>query len=650
MKGLLRIDDFLKNKVITNFKISKDKKNAIFFVNTMDIKENSYKKIPYIMDTKTKAYEEIEIPFFADDFQIIGNNVFFKIIKERNTYIHEYDLNFKQINNVIKIPYPINWFHINNNRIYFTTKVKNINDNYFEIGNFLPFRREGSKGFGDQYTNLFFFDEELSAIVDITKGEVDIDDIVFDKENQRILMTGFPVGGVKPIASDVYKIDLNNYNLTKLTNGEYRISYVESFSENEVIFYGLDLAKYNRNDNKRLYKIKLDIEEIIPFGPDLETSDEWPSITTDSVFGFGRPVTVENNKFYFVTTGRYGAILNKIDINGNLENFDIDIRTIDSYAILDEGIILAGLKNNQLHELYYYDYRTIIQISNFNGWLSHECILSTPKKLVFTNKEGIEIDGWVIPPPQLEGGKKYPGILMIHGGPKRMYTDVFSHDMQLLAANGYFVFYANPRGSDGRGNDFLNIRGKYAKAAFDDLMEFTEEVLKKYPMIDPEVLGITGGSYGGFMTNYIITQTDRFKAAVSERSICNMISVFNTSDIGYQYLYEYMDNLALWESPEDYIAISPIMKAHGVTTPTLFIHGKEDSRCHYTESLQMYSALKYHGVKSSICLFEGEDHSLSVYGRPKTKRKRYELLLQWFDNFLRKEVVDGASRTIERVD
>jgi dipeptidyl aminopeptidase/acylaminoacyl peptidase len=219
-----------------------------------------------------------------------------------------------------------------------------------------------------------------------------------------------------------------------------------------------------------------------------------------------------------------------------------------------------------------------------------------------------------------------------------VYTAAYSHDIQLLCARGYYVFCANPMGSDGRGNRFQNIRGTFSDLPFRQLMAFTDRVLQTYPEIDPARLGVTGGSYGGYMTNTIVTRTDRFAAAVSERSISNLFTFFSTSDIGLHFASEYISDVSsarndvpqLLRGGKD----SPIHDARNVVTPTLFIHGRNDRRCHYTESLNMYSLLQYHGVESKFCLFEEENHGLAVKGRPQSRLRRFKELLSWFDRFL----------------
>ena len=156
--------------------------------------------------------------------------------------------------------------------------------------------------------------------------------------------------------------------------------------------------------------------------------------------------------------------------------------------------------------------------------------------LYFLNTDGVDIDGFVMKPVGYEPGKRYPGILHIHGGPKMVFGPGFHHKMQLWAASGFFVCYCNPRGNCGKGNAFADLQGKYGEVDFRDLMEFTDEVLRRYPEIDADRMGVAGGSYGGFMTNWVIGHTDRFRCAVSQRSIANYVGDYLLSDIGYYYV------------------------------------------------------------------------------------------------------------------
>mgnify|MGYP004690544857 FL=1 len=204
----------------------------------------------------------------------------------------------------------------------------------------------------------------------------------------------------------------------------------------------------------------------------------------------------------------------------------------------------------------------------------------------------------------------------------------------MWANRGYFVFFCNPRGSDGRGTDFGNINGLYGTVDYQNLMDFTDEVLKRYPMIDASRLGVAGGSYGGFMTNWIIGHTDRFHAAASQRSISNWVSFEHNSDIGHTFILNNQggntrtDVELLWKQ-------SPLQFAPNCKTPTLFIHSDEDYRCYMAEGLAMFSAIKRNGCPAKLCLFHGENHELSRSGKPENRLDRMREIIEWMDTYLR---------------
>ena len=256
--------------------------------------------------------------------------------------------------------------------------------------------------------------------------------------------------------------------------------------------------------------------------------------------------------------------------------------------------------------------------------------------LYFLNTDGVDIDGFVMKPVGYEPGKRYPGILHIHGGPKMVFGPGFHHEMQLWAASGFFVCYCNPRGSCGKGNAFADLQGKYGEVDFRDLMEFTDEVLRRYPEIDADRMGVAGGSYGGFMTNWVIGHTDRFRCAVSQRSIANYVGDYLLSDIGYYYVPDQQLG-TIWEHPERLWKASPLTYADRVKTPTLFIHADKDYRCTLANGLEMFAALKLHGVESKLCMFYGENHGLSREGKPSNRISRLSEILHWMEEHLKEE-------------
>ena len=276
------------------------------------------------------------------------------------------------------------------------------------------------------------------------------------------------------------------------------------------------------------------------------------------------------------------------------------------------------------------------RLTDFNAGIFEEYEYSAPQKLDFVNSLGRTIEGWVIPPAGMEPGRKYPTILDIHGGPKTVYGGCYFHEMQLWASRGFAVIFCNPTGGDGGGDEFADIRGRYGSQDYRDLMDFVDTALERCPFIDAERLGVTGGSYGGFMTNWIIGHTDRFKCAARQRSISNWISCGNTSDIGHRFAKDQTGATA-WEGVEKAWEQSPLRYAGRVTTPTLFIHSEEDYRCPLPEGMQMFYALKVHGVPARMCIFKGENHELSRSGRPQNRVRRLREITECMDKYLKDE-------------
>ena len=229
--------------------------------------------------------------------------------------------------------------------------------------------------------------------------------------------------------------------------------------------------------------------------------------------------------------------------------------------------------------------------------------------------------------------EKYPLIVEIHGGPHAMYANTFFHELQLLAAQGYGVLYVNPRGSHGYSQEFVDaVRGNYGGGDYEDIMAGLDYAIKENSWIDTVRLGVTGGSYGGFMTNWIVGHSNRFKAAVTQRSISNWISFFGVSDIGY-YFSDWQigagmnDVDKLWEH-------SPLKCAKNVETPLLILHSEKDFRCPIEQAEQLYITLKSMGKETEFVRFPDANHNLSRTGTPNLRIARLDEITGWFAKYL----------------
>lgn len=640
---LLQVDDFLKNKVLRNLETNKSETHCAFFENILDLASNEIKsKLALLnIEEETVTYLTFDFEpygyFFNDDVLVL------KVKYGANTQLYSYDLLTKQTRSVISFPFDLKDTFILNDEIYFAADIQQSDQKLCALCSQKgPFYQEGVGVRAEKITALFKSSYDGKDIKLITSLDMDVDQVDFDGPNKSIMFTVFKTEQLKPIDSDVYTYDMEDETLTRYTNGHYRIGFVKSMTADQLIFTGVDLRKKSRNDNQQVHLINKSTMTYDILGPSIDRSNEICAVITDSSCSSSKPVLKYEDAFYHIRVENDRDVLYKTDLEGRHSIIETGLKKIDSYRVTKHGILMCGLKDLDLHELYLYKDQVLKALTSNNKWLK-SISLSKAEKIVFEH-EGIEIEGYVFKPVVFDESKKYPAVMLIHGGPKMIYSDVFIHDVQMLCANGYFVYIANPIGSDGRGDEFSDIRGCIVEKPYEQLMQFTDIALESYPQIDDQRLGVGGGSYGGLMTNYIITQTTRFKAALSERGISSMITAFTSSDIGYKFAYEYMGNIGdVWQEPDVYLHNSPIMNANKVTTPTLFIHGKSDYRCHYTESLNMYGALNYLGVESKFCLFEGENHSLSGKGKPKSRKRRYEEILSWFNNYLKEESLDGIS-------
>lgn len=274
-----------------------------------------------------------------------------------------------------------------------------------------------------------------------------------------------------------------------------------------------------------------------------------------------------------------------------------------------------------------------ITLTSFNKNYLEEVELVEPEAITYTSTSDEDVHGWLMKPAGYEDGKKYPLIVEIHGGPHTMYGNSFFHEMQLLAAQGYGVLYVNPRGSHGYSQQFVDaVRGDYGQGDYADIMAGLDAVIQENEWIDTDRLGVTGGSYGGFMTNWIVSQTNRFKAAVTLRSISNWVSFYGVSDIGY-YFAEWqiqadMKNVEkLWEH-------SPLKYAENIETPLLILHSENDLRCPIEQAEQLFITLKRMGKETEFVRFPEADHNLSRTGIPNLRIARLNEITEWFAKYL----------------
>jgi dipeptidyl aminopeptidase/acylaminoacyl peptidase len=274
------------------------------------------------------------------------------------------------------------------------------------------------------------------------------------------------------------------------------------------------------------------------------------------------------------------------------------------------------------------------RLTQVNASVVADVELSVPERYAYVGADGWTLEGWVMPPAGCEPGRRYPTILAIHGGPHSAYGEAFFHEFQVLTALGYAVVLTNPRGSQGYGQTFTAAtRHDWGGKDYSDIMDGLDAALARFEFLDPDRLGVQGGSYGGYMTNWVVGHTQRFKAAVTMRSIANCLSQWGTSDMAYLKGYwEFPGDP--WESPEFYWERSPIKYVKDITTPLLILHSENDLRCPISEGEQLFTALRKQGKEAAFARFPNESHDLSRNGQPQHRVERLKMIADWFGRFL----------------
>ena len=497
----------------------------------------------------------------------------------------------------------------------------------YEVLDELPFWFNGKGVVNKKRARLFVFEPAANALTPVSAETMQVTG--FQVCGNTILYCGSDYTDIRPKTQALLRyIVADGRTETLVAEGTYSFLWANEW-DGEVAFLATDMKRHGISENEELFVLR-DGRAV-----QLSSRDESPGSTcgSDCRLGGGRSIVLEGNTLYYTAAHRTGTRLIALQKDGTGTALVDGEGSIDCLAVHSGRVLAVAMRGLRLQELYRLDGKDLTRLSDLNEAIHSNKALSAPMPLAAQGKEGT-VEGFVMAPIGYEEGKTYPAILNIHGGPKGTFGSVFFHEMQWWANEGYFVFYCNPRGGDGRGNAFADIRGKYGTIDYSDLMDFTDAVLAAYPQIDPNRVGVTGGSYGGFMTNWIIGHTKRFAAAVSQRSISNWISKSNTTDIGFSFNADQQQSTA-WDNHEKLWWHSPLKYADQCVTPTLFLHSDQDYRCWMAEALQMFTGIRLHGVPSRICLFHGENHELSRGGKPRHRARRLEEMLAWFDRYLK---------------
>jgi dipeptidyl aminopeptidase/acylaminoacyl peptidase len=274
------------------------------------------------------------------------------------------------------------------------------------------------------------------------------------------------------------------------------------------------------------------------------------------------------------------------------------------------------------------------QLTKHNHPLLDGLDLGQIEEVWFKGPDDNDLQGWILKPPAFDPSKKYPSILEIHGGPITQYGNYFMHEFYYLASKGFVVYFSNPRGGRGYGEAHAKaIWGGWGDADYADLMTWAD-YMEKQPYIDSQRMGVTGGSYGGYMTVWIIGHTQRFKAAATQRCVSNFISMWGSSDMNWVF-QQVLNDKPPFEDLQKYWDHSPVKYIGNAKTPTLVLHNEFDLRCPIEQGEQVFVALKSLGVETEMVRFPDEFHGLSRTGRTDRRIARLNHILRWMEKYLK---------------
>lgn len=602
---------FSKFAYLSDPRIAKDGKSIAYVLTKTNLKQNKYENTVVIEELESKGRKFIEnasMPRFSPTGRKLA------LVKpneeKKNAEVWLYDLTSMSGKKILEAKNILNISWNRNNRRILVTGFKRRDDEEFIFEDDVPV----------WFDNKGFFDGEKTTfwIVD-TESEEILDEFTTEKFSFGIWHGDNIIYNV-PHREDEKPQFFKFYDIYLWKDGESeklfeRVSYVAVDSNGDILLLHGKPKKEKISEHDYLYT--WDGSEIKP-------------LTERFVYNNWEGKLDEKGNVYF-TMAREGRVsLYKLEegelipiVNGNSWVIGFDVSNNGKVILLKET-------DTRLRELFIWD-KELQQLTDYNGPIFER--LKTRALQHFRFKSlGLELDGWYIKP---ETEEKAPVIVFVHGGPKGMYGYYFKYEMQLMADKGYYIVFVNPRGSNGYNEEFaLKVLERTGLEDFQDILNGVEKFFEIEPNADRERVGITGISYGGFMTNWALTQSDLFKAGISENGISYWLTSYAFSDIGLWF-----DKEVIGENPlenENYKKLSPLFYAQNVKAPLLLIHSLEDYRCPLDQSVMFYHVLKDLGKEVYIAIFKKGAHGHSLRGSPKHRAKRYKLFMEFFERKLKK--------------
>lgn len=506
----------------------------------------------------------------------------------------------------------------------------------YEVIEKIPFWGNGSGFTHNRVKKLYIYDlkkEKISCISDRIDDSMNIESFELNSDKDKLVLIYSSNTGRMELTNSILLIDIkDNKVLYNCKKSDYNFTKAFINSSNKIIVLATDMKLYGINENSKFYILNPYTGEMTCMNEKMDIS-AYNSVGSDIRLYGSDTVRQIDNKIYFIGTEGFSSKIFSIDHTGSIEKLIDHTGSVDDFLLVGQEIFFSGLRQMNPQEIYKAG-KDVERQSDFNVLFAQKKEIVVPEHFTLTDENGVSLDYWVLKPAGYKKGKKYPAILDIHGGPKTVYGEVYYHEMQVWVSEGFAVIFCNPCGSDGKGNDFADIRGKYGDTDYKDIMKCLDAAIEKNEFIDADNMFVTGGSYGGFMTNWIIGHTDRFRAAATQRSISNWATMYAASDIGYYFAPDQTDADPFTEYERMWDQ-SPMKYYDKINTPTLIIHSDQDYRCGIIEAFQLFTSLKHHEVESRLVIFKNENHELTRSGRPDHRLRSLEEVTTWFKKHIK---------------
>ena len=495
----------------------------------------------------------------------------------------------------------------------------------------LDYKHDGQGYVDGRYHHLFVVPVDGGGVTQLTSGAWDVGGFDWSPDGTRLVVAGnAEPGSDLQREVNLYLVDLDGVR-RRLGGGFYLGTPTWSPRGDLIAFVapnGLDAGLI-----ERLWVVPLTGggPRCLTLGFDQSVSD---SVITDMRAGHGDRLrwAGDGDRIYFLASGPGVTGVFSCDLEGNVREEAGGRRRIYDFDVASGVVAFCASEVTTPGELHLLTQGAEARITDLNPWL-HDRYVAEPERHQFTAPDGWQIEGWVLKPQTLDAARVHPLVLEVHGGPHGQYGWAFFHELQILAGMGYVVLYVNPRGSDGYGERFRReVVRDWGGKDFADLMSALDQLIERTGYVDVNRMGIGGGSYGGYMTNWAIGQTDRFSAAVSMRSISNLVSEYSQHDIVIWGALEL--GPPPWPDLDELWRRSPIRYVQNIRTPLLLTCGEMDLRCAISQSEEMFGAMRLLGKTVELVRFPEESHDLSRSGRPDRRVERLRRIAGWFERFL----------------